>query len=139
MRSIMEAMMRRCFVLVVCFVSPVAAVLASAGMHSKFVGTYIAPAMELSLGSDGTATVTEDPGNHTTTLFGHWIESGSTVKVTFDAVAGQPAEPAMVFKPAHDGLQALTWNHATWGNATPPTMKAKARVKERLTHNNSAE
>ncbi len=107
---------------------------ASTTMHSKFVGTYVAPAMELSLGSDGSATITEEPDNNTTTLFGHWSESDSLVKVTFDGVNGQTPEPAMVFKPAHDGLQAISWNHATWGKAVPPAMKAKARVKERLTH-----
>ena len=32
--------------------------------------------MNLSLGPDGTATVTEDPGNGTKTLFGHWVDSG---------------------------------------------------------------
>lgn len=111
-----------------------AALSAGTTTHSKFVGTYVAPAMELSLGSDGTATVTEEPGNSTTTLFGHWADADNLVKVTFDAVAGEPGEPAMVFKPAHDGLQAVSWNHATWGKIVPPPLKAKARVKERLTH-----
>ncbi len=95
---------------------------------------YVAPVMELSLGSDGSATVTEEPDNSTTTRFGHWAESDSLVKVTFDAVEGQPPEPAMLFKADHDGLRAVTWNHTRWGKATPPPMKAKARVKERLTH-----
>ena len=44
---------------------------ASTTTHSKFVGTYLShphddaqagPSMDLSLGADGTATVTEDPG-----------------------------------------------------------------------------
>ena len=113
----------------------VAAVLcASTTTHSKFVGTYVAPAMELSLGSDGSATVTEEPGSSTTTRFGHWVEWNSQVRVTFDAGEGQPSDAAMVFKPAHDGLQAVTWDHALWGKATPPPLKAKARVKERLSH-----
>jgi hypothetical protein len=116
--------------------------------HSRFVGTYLSDArdaakagtsMELSLGPDGTATVTEDPGNGTTTLFGHWVDSGSQVKVTFDAVEGKPAEPAMVFQPGHEGLQAVTWNHTTWGKTNPPPMKNKAKVKQRLSHSNSSE
>src|SRR5271167_4232420 len=74
----------------------------------------VGTSMDLSLGADGTATVTEDPGNGTTTLFGHWVDSGSQVKVTFDAVEGKPAEPPMVFEAGHDGLHAVTWNHATW-------------------------
>jgi hypothetical protein len=125
-----------------------AALSASTTTHSKFVGTYLShqhddaqagPSMDLSLGADGTATVTEDPGNGTTTLFGHWVDSGSQVKVTFDPGEGKPAEPPMVFQPGHDGLQAVTWNHATWGNTNPPPMKNRAKVKERLTHSKSAD
>jgi hypothetical protein len=123
-----------------------AALAGSTTAHSRFVGTYVSDAreaakagasMELSLGPDGTATVTEDPGNGTTTLFGHWIDSGSQVKVSFDAVEGKPAEPPMVFQPGHEGLQAVTWNHTTWGKANPPPMKNKAKVKQRLSHSNS--
>src|ERR1700677_274867 len=91
--------------------------------HSKFAGVYLSRnaglSMNLSLGKDGTATVTEDPGNGATTLFGHWVDTGSQVTVTFDAVEGKPVEPPMVFQPAHDGLQAVTWNHASWGKGNP--------------------
>ena len=52
---------------------------------------------------------------------------------------GKPVEPPMVFQPGHDGLQAVTWNHATWGNTNPPPMKNRSKVKERLTHNKSTE
>jgi hypothetical protein len=137
----MEAAMRfiNCFPLLLA-----SAVLASTTTHSKFVGTYLSPAqagpsMNLSLGADGTATVTEDPGNGTTTLFGHWVDSGSQVKVMFDAVEGKPVEPPMVFEPGHDGLQAVTWNHAKWGNTNPPPMKNHSKVKERLTHTKSTD
>jgi hypothetical protein len=102
--------------------------------HSKFAGVYLShfagPSMNLSLGLDGTATVTEDPGNGATTLFGHWVDSGSQVTVTFDAVEGKPIEPPMVFQPAHDGLQAVTWNHASWGKVDPPPMKKGFKVKQ---------
>jgi hypothetical protein len=112
----------------------------STNAHSKFVGAYLSqppdgakagPSMDLSLGPDGTATVTEDPGNGAITLFGHWVESGGQVTVTFDAVEGKPAEPPMLFQSAHDGLQAATWNHATWGNVNPPLMKKGSKVKQR--------
>ncbi len=87
--------------------------------------------MNLSLGPDGTATVTEDPGTGTRTLFGHWVDSGNQVTVTFDAAEGEPAEPPMAFQPGHDGLQAVTWNHATWGKENPPPLKkGGAKVKE---------
>jgi hypothetical protein len=101
--------------------------------RSKFVGVYTSRShdggkdgsfMNLSLGPDGSATVTEDPGNGTTvTLFGHWADSGSGVTVSFEPQEGKPAEPAMAFASAHDGLQAVTWNRATWGKENPPPMK----------------
>ena len=47
--------------------------------------------MNLSLGPDGSATVTEDAGNGTRTLFGHWVDSGNQVLVTFDAAQGTAA------------------------------------------------
>jgi hypothetical protein len=103
-------------------------------VHSRFAGVYLSrftsPSMNLSLGKDGTATVTEDAGNGATTLFGHWVDSGSQVTVTFDAVEGKPVEPPMVFQPAHDGLQAVTWNHASWGKVDPPPMKKGFKVKQ---------
>lgn len=101
--------------------------------HSKFTGIYrsqnAGPSMDLSLGEDGSATVTEDTGNGEVTLFGRWVDSGGQVAVTFDAEQGKPAELPMVFQPAHDGLQAVTWNHAVWGKVDPPPMKKGYKVK----------
>jgi hypothetical protein len=108
-------------------------------IHSRFAGVYLShprnssevtPSMNLSLGKDGTATVTEDAGMGATTLFGHWVDSGTQVTVTFDAVEGERAEPAMVFAPGRDGLQAVTWNHASWGKVEPPPMKKGFKVKQ---------
>jgi hypothetical protein len=120
--------------------SPVAALAGSTDAHSRFAGVYVSrphddakagPFMNLSLGRDGTATVTEDPGDGTRTLFGHWVDTGSQVTVTFDAEEGKPAEPAMAFQPGHDGLQAVTWNRVTWGKENPPPMKkGGAKVKD---------
>jgi hypothetical protein len=119
--------------------TPLTAVCSNTTPHSKYTGVYVSVQrsdqksgafMNLSLGPDGTATVTEDPGNGTKTLFGHWVDSGSQVTVTFDAVEGKPVEPPMVFQPAHDGLQAVTWNHASWGKVDPPPMKKGFKVKQ---------
>jgi hypothetical protein len=115
-------------------VSPIA-LADSTGAHSKFAGVYrsqvAGPSLVLSLGADGSATVTEDPGTGAITLFGHWVDSGGRVAVNFDAVKGEPVEPPMVFQPAHDGLQAVTWNHASWGKVDPPPMKKGGyKVKE---------
>jgi hypothetical protein len=116
--------------------------------HARFAGTYAsrsgdgkkpAPSMDVSLGMDGTATVTEDAGNGTITLFGHWVETDKQVKVSFDPVDGKPAEPPMTLLPERDGLRAITWNHATWGKTSPPLVKNRSRVKQRLTDRRSAE
>ena len=114
---------------------PSAAFAENAAAHSKFAGVYVSqkasPSINLSLGADGSATITEDPGNGAITLFGHWVDSGGQVAVTFDAEEGKPAEPPMAFQPGHDGLQAVTWNHATWGKENPPPMKkGGGKVKE---------
>jgi hypothetical protein len=102
--------------------------------HSKYAGIYqsepkedlkpgeIFPSMSVSLGTDGSATVTQDTGSGAVTFFGHWSDQGSQVLVTFDP--GQAKAPAtMVFQPSHDGLQAVTWDHVAWGKANPPLMK----------------
>ena len=122
-------------------VSPLAAFAGNTNAKGKLVGVYMSQTnnggrdgsfMNLSLGSDGSATVTEDPGSGTTTtLFGHWVDNGGQVTVTFDAQEQKPAEPAMAFAPVHDGLQARTWNHTTWGKENPPPMKkGGGKVKE---------
>ena len=116
--------------------------------HAKFAGTYASrsgddakpgPSMDVSLGLDGTATVTEDAGNGTVTHFGHWEETNNQVKVNFDAVEGKPAEPPMTLQSEHEGLRAITWNHATWGKTQPPLVKNRTRVKQRLTNRRSGE
>src|ERR1700721_1091493 len=109
---------------------------------ARFAGTYASPpgdskkpgpSMEVSLGMDGTATVTEDAGSGAVTHFGHWGESGKQLKVSFDPSDGKPPEPPMTLQPEHDGRRAITWNHAPWGKTTPPLVKSRARVKQRLT------
>jgi hypothetical protein len=125
--------------LAACLVSPL---VAHGEDAAKFVGAYYSHShdagrsgafMNLSLGYDRTATLTEDPGTgNTQTLFGHWISNGNTVTITFDPQDGKPAEPPMNFTMGKDGLEPVTWNHAYWGKETPPAMKkGGAKVKER--------
>jgi hypothetical protein len=112
------------------FFLPITGFASDGALHSKFAGVYFSRGndggrdgsfMNLSLGKDGSATITEDPGTgNETTLFGHWVEDGSQVSVTIDSQTG---EPTMTFASAREGLQAVTWNHATWGKQTPPPMK----------------
>ena len=106
------------------------------GSVSKYAGTYSSeapdttdasgpagPAFSVSLGPDGTATVTQDLGKGALTTFGHWTDAGSQITVKFDAAGDKPADAPMVFQPSHDGLQAVTWNHTLWGKTTPPALK----------------
>lgn len=81
------------------------------------------PAFSVSLGPDGTATVTQDMGKGAITTFGHWSDTGGQVTIKFDAAGDKPADAPMVFQSSHDGLQAVTWNHALWGKTTPPALK----------------
>jgi hypothetical protein len=106
------------------------------GSVSKYAGTYSSeapdttdatgpagPAFSVSLGPDGTATVTQDLVKGAVTTFGHWTDAGSQITVKFDVVDGKPTDAPMTFQPSHDGLQAVTWNHTIWGKTTPPALK----------------
>jgi hypothetical protein len=115
--------------------SPLGALAANPNIHASFVGVYItrapktAPTMSVSLGADGSATVTQDPGQGSTTMFGKWQDDGRQIKVTFNAEAGeQPAAP-MVFEVVHSKLQATSWDHEAWGTAQPPAMTKGYKVK----------
>lgn len=85
--------------------------------------TSATPAFSISLGPDGSATVTQDAGKGAITTFGHWADSGGQVTIKFDSPDDKPADAPMVLQPGHDGLQAVTWNHAFWGKVTPPPLK----------------
>ncbi len=116
-------------------ITPLAAFAGDTDIHPKLAGVYVArvdkkaPSMSVSLGVDGTATVTEDPGTGSTTSFGHWDSDGTQIKVTFNADAGEPATPPMVFQVVHNKLQAVTYNHEAWGTAHPPAMEKGYKVK----------
>jgi hypothetical protein len=81
------------------------------------------PAFSISLGPDGSATVTQDMGKGAITSFGRWTDAGSQITVKFNTMDGQPTDSPMIFQPSHDGLQAVTWNHTFWGKTTPPPLK----------------
>ena len=103
---------------------------------SKYAGIYTAeakdtpavtapsgPAFSISLGPDGSATVSQDVGKGAITTFGHWTDSGSQITIKFESADDKPVDPPMVLQPSHDGLQAVTWNHTFWGKVTPPPLK----------------
>ncbi|HET6217738.1 MAG TPA: hypothetical protein VFE27_12010 [Acidobacteriaceae bacterium] len=115
--------------------SPLGALAADAHIHASFAGVYVtrapktAPTMSVSLGEDGSATVTQDPGQGSTTLFGRWQDDGRQIKVTFTATEGEPVPAPMVFEPAHGKLQAISWDHEAWGTTQPPAMTKGYKVK----------
>jgi uncharacterized protein (DUF58 family) len=115
--------------------SPLAALAENTHIHASFVGVYVtrapktAPSMSVSLGADGSATVTQDPGQDSTTLFGKWQDDGRQIKVTFNAAAGEQPVAPMVFEVVHSKLQAVSWNHEAWGTAQPPAMTKGYKVK----------
>lgn len=109
----------------------------SVSAASRYAGVYESPASSdangpasplfaLSLGPDGSATVTQDCGKGAVTTFGRWTDSGGQITVTFTATPGSPTPAPMVFNPSRDGLQAVTWDHAAWGKMTPPPLKKEA-------------
>ena len=120
---------------VIVSISPLAALAADGHIHASFAGIYVtrapktAPSMSVSLGADGSATVTQDPGQGSSTFFGQWHDEGNQIKVTFNAAEGEPAPPAMVFETAHNKLEAVSWNHEIWGNVHPPAMTKGYKVK----------
>jgi hypothetical protein len=104
-------------------------------INHNLAGIYVtrlpksAPTMSVSLGPDGSATVTQDPGQGSTTYFGKWSDEGNQVKVTFDAQEGEPLPAPMVFEASHSKLQPITWDHEAWGKLQPPTMTKGYKVK----------
>ncbi len=82
-----------------------ALVAAPAFASSKYAGIYSSeapdsgepngpagPAFSISLGPDGSATVTQDLGKGAVTTFGHWSDAGGQVTIKFDEVEGKPTE-----------------------------------------------
>jgi hypothetical protein len=115
--------------------SPLASFAGNTTNNRNLAGGYFArvaktaPSMSVSLGEDGTATVTGDPGTGSTTSFGHWTSDGKQVKITFDAQEDQPAPPPMVFEAGHNQLKPVSWDHADGGKTTPPVMDKGYKVK----------
>jgi hypothetical protein len=77
----------------------------------------------LSLGRDGTATLTQSPdGTHEITSFAHWSHDGDTIKLNFDPVDQQPTPAPMSFRLDHKALTPVVWNHDLWRKLPPPTL-----------------
>ena len=80
--------------------------------------------MTLSLGEDGTATLTQSPDAvNEITSFAHWTHEGDQIKLIFDPVEKQPTPPPMAFRLEHRTLTPVIWNHDLWRALPPPPMK----------------
>ena len=104
---------------------------------SKYAGTYRGETqsfrdrtMTLSLGDDGTATLTQSPDAvNEITSFGRWVRQGDMIMLTLDPAGKQAAPPPMSFRLAHKTLTPVSWNHNLWRTAPPPAMK-RMKVKK---------
>ena len=104
---------------------------------SKYAGTYKGEtqsfsdrAMTLSLGDDGTATLTQSPDAvNEITSFGRWTRQGDIITLTLDPVGKQAAPPPMTFRLDHKTLTPVSWNHSLWRTAPPPAMK-RMKIKK---------
>jgi hypothetical protein len=98
---------------------------------SKYSGTYKSETrsisyltMTLSLGDDGTATLTQSPDAvNEITSFGRWIRQGDIIRLNFESVGKQPAPAPMSFRLEHKTLTPIMWNHNLWRTDPPPAMK----------------
>jgi hypothetical protein len=104
---------------------------------SKYTGTYKGEirsirylTMTLSLGDDGTATLTQSPDAvNEITSFGRWVRQGDIIRLNFESVGKQPAPSPMTFRLEHKTLSPITWNHNLWRTAPPPAMKRMKIIK----------
>jgi hypothetical protein len=86
--------------------------------------------MTLSLGDDGTATLTQSPDAvNEITSFGRWSRQGDIITLTLDPVGKQAAPPPMTFRLDHKTLTPVSWNHSLWRTAPPPAMK-RMKIKK---------
>ena len=77
----------------------------------------------LSLGRDGTATLTQSPdGVHEITSFAHWSHDGDVINLKFDPVDQQPTPAPMSFRLDHKALTPVVWNHDLWRALPPPAL-----------------
>jgi hypothetical protein len=100
---------------------------------SKYTGTYKGETrttrhqtltLTLSLGDDGTATLTQSPDAVSEiTSFGHWTHQGDMIELDFDPLDRQPAPPPMTFRRQHRTLIPVVWNHSLWRTIPPPSIK----------------
>jgi hypothetical protein len=104
---------------------------------SKYAGTYRGETqsfrdrtMTLSLGGDGTATLTQSPDAvNEITSFGRWVRQGDMIMLNLDPVGKQASPPPMSFRLDRKTLTPVSWNHNLWRTSPPPAMK-RMKIKK---------
>jgi len=82
--------------------------------------------IELDLGGDGTATLTQSPaGTDEITSFAHWSVAGDTLSLTFDPSGTMPAPSPMTFRIRHKTLVPVTYDHSLWPKLPPPPLNRR--------------
>jgi hypothetical protein len=82
--------------------------------------------INVSLGADGSATVSQSPhGDDETTAFGTFKVSGGQIVITFDPPPnGKGPTPApMTFSTGHNELTPVAYDHSLWDKLPPPPLK----------------
>jgi hypothetical protein len=87
--------------------------------------------IELSLGGDGSATVSQSSiGENEITTFGHFKVSGGQLTITFDPSPDGKGTPApMTFSTGHNELTAVSYDHLLWPKLPPPPLHKTAEVR----------
>ena len=104
---------------------------------SKYAGTYRGETqsfrdrtMTLSLGGDGTATLTQSPdAANEITSFGRWVRQGDMITLTLDPVGKQATPPPVTFRLAGKTRTPVSWNHNLGPTAPPPAM-TRMKIKK---------
>jgi hypothetical protein len=78
----------------------------------------------LSLGRDGSATLTESPDAVSeTTRFGHWSYAAGLITVRFDPLPDKSTPAPETFSVNHHELTPVAWDHQLWKTLPPPKMQ----------------
>jgi hypothetical protein len=80
--------------------------------------------MTLSLGKDGSATLTESPDAVSeTTRFAHWSYADGQITLRFDPLPNGTTPAPEVYSVNHHELTPVVWDHQLWKNLPPPKLE----------------
>ena len=78
----------------------------------------------LTLGADGTATLTESPDAVSeTTRFAYWTYAAEQIQLRFDPLPDGSTPSAESFRIEHHTLVPVQWDHKLWKTLPPPKLQ----------------